>query len=288
MRSEVRAGRRKSVHAGWLRRRRSGVQGEQGPIKAGGGRARAGRTRNMPDMSVTVEVSKMLSDWSNDFAPCRVERRAYEAGVVCVVRRRRRFSGMHEEQGTRGAHLEHPAHVRDLGRIEAAKRLVERFRVLPSQRERAYEAERGTGRGRWKGEGTLVAAHKRCARRGGADSRLVGGQGASGAHLEHPGHVRDLGGVEAAERLVERRRGLPSRNERTCTCTYRCMHMHAHAQAHAHVNMCMCMHLHMCMRMSCHVQVHVHVHMCMCMCMCVCMCVCMCMCMCMCINRVFM
>ena len=146
MRSEVRAGRRKSVHAGWLRRRWTGVHGEQGPIKAGGG------------------------------------------------------------QVTSGAHVEHPAHVRDLGRIEAAKRLVERFRVLPSQRERAYESERGTGRGRRKGEGTLVAAHKRCARRGGADSRLVGGQGASGAHLEHPGHVRDLGGVEAAERLVERQR----------------------------------------------------------------------------------
>ena len=155
----------------------------------------------------------MLSDWSNDFAPCRVERRAYEAGVVCVVRRRRRFSGMHEEQGTRGAHLEHPAHVRDLGRIEAAKRLVERVRVLPSQRERAYESERGTGRGRRKGEGTLVAAHKRCARRGGADSRLMGGQGASGAHPEHLLHVLDLGRVEGGERLVEHGRVLPSQRK---------------------------------------------------------------------------
>ena len=44
MRSEVRAGRRKSVHVGWLRRRRTGVHGEQGPIKAGGARARAERT----------------------------------------------------------------------------------------------------------------------------------------------------------------------------------------------------------------------------------------------------
>jgi len=47
MRSEVRAGRRKSVHVGWLRRRRTGVHGEQGPIKAGGARARAERTLNM-------------------------------------------------------------------------------------------------------------------------------------------------------------------------------------------------------------------------------------------------
>jgi hypothetical protein len=70
MRSEVRAGRRKSVHAGWLRRRWTGVHGEQGPIKAGGARARAGRTKNMCPMFVTVEVSKLLSDWSNEFALC--------------------------------------------------------------------------------------------------------------------------------------------------------------------------------------------------------------------------
>ena len=37
-----------------------------------------------------------------------------------------------------------------------------------------------------------------------------GGQGTRGAHVEHPQHGRDLGRVEA-ERLVERRRALPSR-----------------------------------------------------------------------------
>ena len=37
-----------------------------------------------------------------------------------------------------------------------------------------------------------------------------GGQGTRGAHKEHAVHVRDLGRVEA-ERLVERRRVLPSR-----------------------------------------------------------------------------
>ena len=38
----------------------------------------------------------------------------------------------------------------------------------------------------------------------------LGGQGTRGAHGEHAGHGRDLGRVEA-ERLVERRRELPSR-----------------------------------------------------------------------------
>ena len=38
----------------------------------------------------------------------------------------------------------------------------------------------------------------------------AGGQGTRGAHVEHVVHVRDLGRVKA-ERLVERRRALPSR-----------------------------------------------------------------------------
>ena len=37
------------------------------------------RTMNMPSMSVTLEVSK-LSGWLNADAPCRVERRACDAG----------------------------------------------------------------------------------------------------------------------------------------------------------------------------------------------------------------
>ena len=40
--------------------------------------------------------------------------------------------------------------------------------------------------------------------------KAVGGQGTRGAHAEHEFHGRDLGRVEA-ERLVERRRALPSR-----------------------------------------------------------------------------
>ena len=39
-------------------------------MKAGGARSRAERTLNMLPMSVTVEVSKLLSDWSNEFALC--------------------------------------------------------------------------------------------------------------------------------------------------------------------------------------------------------------------------
>ena len=42
---------------------------------AGGGRARAGRTRNILYMVVTLDVLK-LSGWLNADAPCRVEREA--------------------------------------------------------------------------------------------------------------------------------------------------------------------------------------------------------------------
>ena len=48
-------------------------------LTAGGGRARAERTRNMPSMYVTLDVSK-LSGWLNAVAYCRVERRACDAG----------------------------------------------------------------------------------------------------------------------------------------------------------------------------------------------------------------
>ena len=99
---------------------------------------------NMLFMVVTLDVSK-LSGWLNADVPCRVERRAYAAGrgaareawgrwvaaaqVACTGRARPRAGG---GQGTRGAHGEHLAHVRDLGRVEA-ERLVERLRALPSR-----------------------------------------------------------------------------------------------------------------------------------------------------------
>ena len=71
-------------------------------MKAGGAKTCAERTSNMPYMSVTLDVSK-LSGWLNADAPCRVERRAYDAerGVGRgreSVGRRQRTSGMHGER----------------------------------------------------------------------------------------------------------------------------------------------------------------------------------------------
>ena len=67
-----------------------------------GARACAERTENMARMVVTLDVSK-LSGWLNADAPCRVERRAYDAerGVGRGregVGRRQRTSGMHGER----------------------------------------------------------------------------------------------------------------------------------------------------------------------------------------------
>ena len=102
-------------------------------------------------------------------------------------------------QGTRGAHFEHAAHGCDARRVEA-ERLVERRRVLPSRKA-------GMRRGTRYGPGGVRASdmHEERVR-----LKALGAQGMRGAHGEHLAHVRDLGRVEA-ERLVERRRGLPSR-----------------------------------------------------------------------------
>ena len=102
-------------------------------------------------MSVTLDVSK-LSAWLNAVAVCRVERRACDAGRG--IRPGRALgggdeSGMHEvgptqgcgARGTRGAHVEHGAHVRDLGRVEP-ERLVELRRALPRVERRGYDAKR--------------------------------------------------------------------------------------------------------------------------------------------------
>ena len=48
-------------------------------LKAGGHRARAERTENMPLMLLTLDVSKP-SGWLNVDALCRVEKRSCEAG----------------------------------------------------------------------------------------------------------------------------------------------------------------------------------------------------------------
>ena len=68
-----------------------------------------------------------------------------------------------EGQGTRGAHVEHGDHGRDLGRVEA-EQLVERRRALPSRKA-------GMRRG------------KRC---GPGGVRALGGGDASGMHGEGP------------------------------------------------------------------------------------------------------
>ena len=62
----------------------------------------------------------------------------------------------------RGAHLEHEAHVRDAGRVEA-EQLVERRRVLPSRKEgRAMPGEVWAGGGRaWAGGSARAACTAR-------------------------------------------------------------------------------------------------------------------------------
>ena len=61
----------------------------------------------------------------------------------------------------------------------------------------------------WGGQGTR-GAHGEHGVHGDGPIQGYGGQGTRGAHNEHLAHGRDLGRVEA-ERLVERRRELPSR-----------------------------------------------------------------------------
>ena len=57
-------------------------------------------------------------------------RGATAAKAACTGRARLKAVG---GQGTRGAHVEHAHHGRDLGRVEA-ERLVERVRALPSRK----------------------------------------------------------------------------------------------------------------------------------------------------------
>eukprot|EP00964_Phaeocystis_antarctica_P062715 scaffold37601_cov54-Phaeocystis_antarctica.AAC.1 len=102
-----------------------------------------------------------------------------------------------------GAHLEHVLHGCDAGGVEA-QRLVERIRLLPRVETRPCVRREGYGSGgsrRW-----TTAAHAACKR--GRGCKFIGGRTRGAAHVEHVGHVRDAGGVEA-QQLVERRRALP-------------------------------------------------------------------------------
>ena len=85
-----------------------------------GRQVRAGRTVNMPLMSVTLEVSR-LSGRLNAEANCQV------AGTVSI-------RDGYWATGTRGSHLKHLTHVRDAGGVQA-ERPVERRCSLPGNRE---------------------------------------------------------------------------------------------------------------------------------------------------------
>eukprot|EP00964_Phaeocystis_antarctica_P030030 scaffold16922_cov51-Phaeocystis_antarctica.AAC.3 len=84
--------------------------------------------------------------------------RGAEAAQAACRGRPRHKTG---RQGTRGAHIEHEAHVLDAERVEA-QRLVKRRRGLPIKC-RAYEARRGAGRkvgGRGGGSGASVGRNR--------------------------------------------------------------------------------------------------------------------------------
>jgi len=118
-----------------------------GPTQGLGAKGTRGeRTRNMLYMVVTLEVSK-LSSWLKAVATCRVEGRACEAGgrgasreaagpgvvaarqaAACTAVARPKAWG---PRARRGAHVEHPAHGRDAGGVEA-QLLIEGRRGLPS------------------------------------------------------------------------------------------------------------------------------------------------------------
>jgi len=68
---EVRAGWREGLGCGGGTTR--GMHGEKARLKAWGPRARAERTRNIQNMVMTLEVSK-LSGWLKALAYCRVEK----------------------------------------------------------------------------------------------------------------------------------------------------------------------------------------------------------------------
>ena len=84
-------------------------------------------------------------------------------GVGWRRRMQRAGEGLSGDQGrgTRGAHIEHAAHVCDAGGVEA-QRLVERRRVLPSAARRAYDARRHAGRE--AGGRAVATAHAACRR----------------------------------------------------------------------------------------------------------------------------
>eukprot|EP00964_Phaeocystis_antarctica_P099505 scaffold65357_cov73-Phaeocystis_antarctica.AAC.1 len=83
-------------------------------LKAAGARARAERTRNMPVMSVTLDVLK-LSGWLNAYANCRVEwgrGERYGPGGVRALG----VAATHPRGGTDSRRLWGPGHARSARR----------------------------------------------------------------------------------------------------------------------------------------------------------------------------
>ena len=107
MRGEVRAGRREGAAGD------GGARSVQGRARLQiGGRARAECTWNIQLMVMTLDVSK-LSGWLNAAAPCRVERRAYDAGRGAGREGGSdSASGMHGEGPTEGWGAEHARSAR--------------------------------------------------------------------------------------------------------------------------------------------------------------------------------
>jgi hypothetical protein len=112
-------------------------------------------------------------------------------------------------KGTRGAHLEHVAHVSDAGGVKA-QRLVEGRRLLPSRGEGMRCGGERCKPGGERAWGVVAARQAACTGKG--PTQGLGAKGTRGAHVEHLVHFRDAGGIKA-QRLVEGPRVLPSRRE---------------------------------------------------------------------------
>ena len=124
-------------------------------------------------------------------------------GVMVTRAGRREKPAAHETQRTRGAHHKHVAHVCDAGRVEA-QRLVERGSLSNRSIVASVGARCGPGGGRRGAKAVNGVCREECA---------GWGHGMRGAHhAQHAAHGYDAGRVEI-QRLVKRRRVLPSREK---------------------------------------------------------------------------
>ena len=147
----------------------------------------------MPTIVVTLDVSR-VSGWLKSDANCAEWKRGGQQEV----------SGMRAGKlwirNRCGAHLKHAIHARDAGRIET-QRLVERGCALPSQKEGILRVGRDASRETKGCDGSASGLH-----RGGSAAEDWGW----GYYPKHSFHGFDASRVES-QRLVERRRQLPSR-----------------------------------------------------------------------------